>query len=135
MNIKDLTPEQKAQQALMLDAIREQASYEREKRRKLAEKVKDAGQGLMHILILFLLSMILVFTVGCEKQDLEIATDCVTYDLGIKGQEYEAIPTAGLVGRIYLDEGRVKQEICGAPCIFTRLYIAGDGYEWVCLPE
>jgi len=113
-NMRELTPEEKAKQFLAIEALKEQTRYEREKRRQLAEKVKGAGQGLLHILILFLLSMILVFTVGCEKPQ-----ECITVDLGKAGEPYEVIMNgpggdgqSGYEGRVYVDGDRIKQDIC-----------------------
>ena len=80
MNIKELTPEQKARQTLMLEAIREQAAYERSQRRKLAKAAKDTVRGLISLLIL---TMVAVMFFSCEKEELEVP--CVWTELTIAG--------------------------------------------------
>ena len=80
MNIKELTPEQKARRTLMLEAIREQAAYERSQRRKLAKAAKDTVRGLISLLIL---TMVAVMFFSCEKEELEVP--CVWTELTIAG--------------------------------------------------
>jgi hypothetical protein len=80
MNVKELTPEQKAKQTLMLEAIKEQAAYERSKRRKIAKAAKDTVKGFISLLIL---TMVAVMFFSCEKEELEVP--CVWTELTIAG--------------------------------------------------
>jgi hypothetical protein len=135
MNVKDLTPEQQARQTLMLEAIREQAAYERSQRRKIAKVAKDVGKTFIALLTLTMVSALLF---SCTK-DYELP-ECVTYDLGEAGQPYQVIMDgpggdgeSGLEGKIYVEDGRIKQDVCGSDCTYVKLTIAGDKYQWICL--
>ncbi len=132
MNVKELTPEQKARQTLMLDAIREQAAYERSKRRKIAKAAKDVGKTFIALLTLTMVSMMLF---SCDKEELEVpCTTYTIYNLGLVGEEYTPVPSNGVPGRIYVEGNMIKQKVCGNECIYTKLIIEGDNYEWICLP-
>ena len=79
-NIKELTPEQKAKQTLILEALREQTAYKRTERRKLVKAAKDFGRGFISLLIL---TMVAVMFFSCEKEELEVP--CVWTELTIAG--------------------------------------------------
>ena len=106
---EELTPEQKAKQTLAIEAIKEQARYERKKRRELANKVKDGVSMFTKFIAIVLLGAILAAVVGCSPEPIE---ECVTFDLGPVGEPYEVVPSNGLPGVIYIGGGRVKQDIC-----------------------
>ena len=114
-NIKELTPEQKAKQTLILEALREQTAYERSERRKLVKAAKDFGRGFISLLIL---TMVAVMFFSCEKEDLDVI--CTTYDLGAAPETYTAldlgrgVPYLGDCAVIYVYGGRIKQDVC--PC-------------------
>lgn len=55
---RELTPEEKARQTLLLEAIREQAAYEKELNKKIVEKVKYTATAIYRVLIFTLLSLI-----------------------------------------------------------------------------
>lgn len=69
LDTKPLTPEQEARQTLAIEAIKEQARYERKKRKELADKTKEAVVMLGRFTIIVLLSMILIALVSCSKED------------------------------------------------------------------
>ena len=45
---------------------------------------------------------------SCTKNELK----CETFDLGAAGELYNPIPTRGEQSVIFVEDGRVKQEIC-----------------------
>ena len=114
-NIKELTPEQKAKQTLILEAMKEQTAYERAQRRKLVKVAKDTVRGLVSLLVL---GMVAVMFFSCEKDDLGVI--CTTYDLGVAPDNYTAMDlgkgdtSLGDCGVVYVYEGRIKQDVC--PC-------------------
>lgn len=113
-NIKDLTPEQKARQTLAIEALKEQAAYERSQRRKIAKAAKDTFRGLVSLVIL---GMVAVMFFSCEAEDTLI---CTTYDLGAAPEGYTSMDlgkgdtSLGSCGVVYVYEGRIKQDVC--PC-------------------
>ena len=115
---RDLTPEEKAKQTLAIQAIKEQAKYEREKRQKLAKKVKEGVSLFTKFVIVTLLAVILAVLVSCDKPEMEKVEECITHDLGRAGETYTPIQIgqggdgSGLPGVIYIHNGRVLQEIC-----------------------
>lgn len=44
---------------------------------------------------------------SCEKQE-----ECYIFTLGNEGEYYEAIPTNGERGEIFIQDGKVKQLVC-----------------------
>lgn len=106
-NMRELTPEEKAKQDLAIEAIKEQARYERKQRNELASKVKEAGAMLYKFITIVLLALILAFAVGCTKEE-----TCEVFDLGKVGEQYIPIETDGLNSVIYVEGDRVKQEVC-----------------------
>jgi hypothetical protein len=107
-DMRELTPEEQAMQTLEIEAIKEKARYERGKRQKLVKKTKETGSFLIKLAILTIVSLILAFVIGCEKPKEE----CYVYDLGVAGEFYRTVPTNGVPSVIYVDGGRIKQEIC-----------------------
>lgn len=69
LDTKPLTPEQKARQTLALEAIREQARYERNKRKQLVNTTKEAVIMLGRFTMIVLLSLILIALVSCNKEE------------------------------------------------------------------
>jgi len=69
LDTKPLTPEQEARQELAIEAIKEQARYERNKRRKTVEAVKEGVSMFTKFLIVVLLGAILAALVSCNKED------------------------------------------------------------------
>ena len=65
-NIKELTPEQKAKQTLILEAMKEQTAYERSQRRKLVKAAKDTVRGLISLLVI---GMVAVMFFSCEAEE------------------------------------------------------------------
>ena len=114
---QELTAEEKARQTLAIEAIKEQARYERKKRQKLAKKVKETGKMFMSMVTVILLGLILLALASCETPQPEIE-ECVTYDLGKAGETYTPIQVneggngMGISGVVYIHNGRVMQEIC-----------------------
>ena len=114
LDTKPLTPEQEARQKLALEAIREQARYERNKRRKTVKAVKKGVSLFTKFIIVVLLGSILAVLVSCSKEDIQ---ECTTHDLGRAGETYTVIDTgngdgSGLPGRIYIHNNRILQDIC-----------------------
>jgi len=105
---RELTLEEQAKQTLAIEAIKEQARYERAKRQELVKTAKETGSFLIKIAILTIVSLTLALVVGCEKPQEE----CYIYDLGVAGEYYTAVPTNGVQSVIYVEEGKVKQEVC-----------------------
>lgn len=105
---RELTLEEQAKQTLAIEAIKEQARYERAKRQELVKTAKETGSFLIKIAILTIVSLTLAFVIGCEKPQEE----CYIYDLGVAGEVYRTVPTNGVPSVVYVDAGRVKQEIC-----------------------
>ena len=114
LDTKPLTPEQEARQKLALEAVKEQARYERNKRKQLVNKTKEAVVMLGRFTMIALLAGILIALVSCGKEDVQ---ECITHDLGKAGEEYTPLGTgngdgSGLPGVIYVHNGRVLQDIC-----------------------
>jgi len=82
-NIKELTPEQKAKQTLILEALREQTAYERKKRRETVAACKRGLDIISKALIIMASLLVLSMVVSCSKEDLEVP--CVWTELTIAG--------------------------------------------------
>ena len=67
VNSRELTAEEQARQFLAVEAMKEQARYERAKRRELVQYTKDAVSFLFKLSVIAIIAFILAFTVGCEK--------------------------------------------------------------------
>lgn len=106
---RELSPEQKARQVLAIEALKEQAAYERAKNRKLVAKVKEASNMFFKFILVVVLGAILIALTSCNPQPID---ECITFDLGPAGESYEVVPSNGLPGVIYVDGDRIKQDIC-----------------------
>ena len=105
---RELTLEEQARQTLAIEAIKEQARYERAKRQKLVKTAKETGSFLIKLATLTIVSLTLALMIGCEKP----REECYVYDLGVAGEYYTTVPTNGVPSVVYVDGGRIKQEIC-----------------------
>jgi hypothetical protein len=65
VNSRELTAEEQARQFLAVEAMKEQARYERAKRRELVEATKDAASFLFKLSVIAAVSFMLAFIVGC----------------------------------------------------------------------
>lgn len=118
-NIKELTPEQKAKQTLILEALREQTAYERKKRRETVEACKRGLDIISKALVIMASLLVLSMVVSCSKEEDDFSL-CKTFDLGAAFDDMSALEmgrgdrSLGACGIIYEYEGRIKQDVC--PC-------------------
>lgn len=114
---RELSPEQKARQTLLIEAIKEQAAYERQQRKKVVQKVKYTAKYIYRVVVIGLLLCLIATLTRCDKQ--ETLTECFTIDLGPVGDNYTPLSIGrgsgqGDCGTIYVLNGRIKEDIC--PC-------------------
>ena len=114
---RELSPEQKARQTLLIEAIKEQAAYERQQRKEVIKKVKYTTKYIYRVVVIGLLLCLIATLTRCDKQ--ETLTGCTTIDLGVAPENPTPLSLGrgsgkGYCGTIYVEGGRIKEDIC--PC-------------------